>query len=291
MTSTTSGFGPLPTRPSSLLQRHALPRVLLGALMLAAAMALAMLSSELVAKPARLLWPNLLALALMGLAYRFYALKIDRRDPAEFALAGAGRELGLGLLGGLLLVCLVFGALAALGVFRLQGMHGLGLGSLRFAGEMAMVAVFEEILVRGILFKAMERWLGSLPALLASALLFGLAHLPNEGAGLLSTLNVTLAGLFFAAAYLASGRLWLGAGLHFAWNFSAGHLFSAVVSGHKAQAGLLYGELVGPAWLSGGAFGIEASAVTLLLLIAASAPLLLLARRRGRLLPRQGRQG
>ncbi|QPF73920.1 CPBP family intramembrane metalloprotease [Roseateles sp. DAIF2] len=288
MSSLSPNFRPLPTRPS-MLQRHALLRVLLGALLMVAAMPVVMALVGPLPKPMRLLWPNLLSIALMGLAYRFYALRIDRRDPAEFALAGAGRELGLGLLGGLALVCLVFGALAALDVFRLQGMHGLGLASLRFAGEMAMVAVFEDILVRGIVFKAMERWLGSLPALFGSALLFGLAHLPNEGANPLSTLNVTLAGLFFAAAYLASGRLWLGVGLHFAWNFSAGHLFSAVVSGHKAQPGLLYGELVGPTWLSGGAFGIEASAVTLLLLIAATAPLLLIAQRRGRLLPRQGR--
>ena len=286
MTSMMSNTPAVPAQRPSLLRRYALLRVLLGALLVIVAMSVVMVLAEALPRPARLAWPSLLAALLMGLAFRFYALRIDRRDAAEFALAGAPRELALGLLGGALMVGLVFGLLALLGVFTLQGAHPPGLGSLRSAGEMLLVSTFEELLVRGILFKALERWLGSLPALCASALLFGLAHLPNEGATLLSTLNVTVAGMLFAAAYLASGRLWLGIGLHLAWNFCTGHLFSAVVSGHAAEPGLLYGRLDGPAWLSGGAFGVEGSALTLLVLLAATGPLLQLARQRGRLLAR-----
>ncbi|MGN6826727.1 CPBP family intramembrane glutamic endopeptidase [Paucibacter sp. M5-1] len=281
---------PGPEAKPSLLARYALLRVLLGSLMVIAAMSVVMVLAENLPKSARLLWPQLLAAVLMAAAFRFYALRIDRRPATEFASAGAARELGLGLLGGALLVVMVFGALALLNVFHLQGMHPVGLATLKSFGDMTLVAVFEELLVRGILFKALERVLGSVPALLASSLLFGLAHLPNDGATLLSTLNVTVAGILFAAAYLASGRLWLGIGLHLAWNFCAGHLFSAVVSGHKAEAGLLYGQLAGPNWLTGGAFGIEGSVITLLALLGACALLLALAHRRGRLLPRSSRQ-
>lgn len=262
-------------------------RALCGALLVVLAMCVVMVLSEAVPKPLRLFWPSLLACALMLLIYRFYALRLERRAADEFRRDGAAGELALGLLGGWLLVGSVFALLAVLQVFRLQGSQPVPIaGLLRGLGEMLLVASFEEILVRGIIFKAMERAWGSLAGLLVSSLLFGLLHLPNEGATWLSTLNVAVAGALFAAAYLASGRLWLGLGLHFGWNFCVSRLFSATVSGHKSEVGLLHGELSGADWLTGGAFGIEGSAVTLLVLLVVVALLLKLAQRRGRLLAR-----
>lgn len=262
-------------------------RALCGALLVVLAMSVVMVLSEMVPKPLRLLWPSLLASGLMLLAHRFYALRLERRAVAEFRLAGAAGELARGLLGRLLLVSSVFALLAALQVFRLQGSQPVPIADLLVGlGDMLLVASFEEILVRGIVFKAMEQVWGSLAGLLMSSLLFGLLHLPNEGSTWLSTLNVAVAGALFAAAYLASGRLWLGIGLHFGWNFGVSRLFSATVSGHKNELGLFHGELSGADWLSGGAFGIEGSAVTLPVLLAVLAMLLRLAQRRGRLLAR-----
>ena len=108
--------------------------------------------------------------------------------------------------------------------------------------------------------------MGSLGAVLASALLFGLAHLPNEGATALSTLNVAMAGVLFGTAFTVTRRLWLSIALHLSWNFTAGYLFSATVSGQDGQAGLFFGELHGPWWMTGGAFGMEGSVMTLVAL-------------------------
>jgi hypothetical protein len=63
-------------------------------------------------------------------------------------------------------------------------------------------------------------------------------------------------------------ELWLGIGLHLGWNFTASYVFSAVVSGHESRTGLIFGNLSGPDWMTGGAFGIEGSAVTLRALVA-----------------------
>jgi uncharacterized protein len=152
--------------------------------------------------------------------------------------------------------------------------------------DMVLVAFFEEILVRGIVLKALERPLGSVGAVLVSALIFGLAHIPNAGATWLSTLNATIAGVMFGAAFVATGRLWLCIALHLGWNFTASYVFSATVSGHDNQVGLWFGTLTGPTWITGGAFGIEASVVTLVMLCAVAALLLAFAHSRSYLLPR-----
>jgi hypothetical protein len=47
-------------------------------------------------------------------------------------------------------------------------------------------------------------------------------------------------------------------------------VFSSTVSGHAATDGLLHGELAGDALLTGGAFGVEGSLVTLLVIAVAA---------------------
>jgi hypothetical protein len=62
-------------------------------------------------------------------------------------------------------------------------------------------------------------------------------------------------------------------------------VFSVPVSGGKAAAGLLVTERHGPEWLTGGAFGLEASAVAMAVVTVAGLALLALAMRRGRAMP------
>ena len=64
--------------------------------------------------------------------------------------------------------------------------------------------------------------------------------------------------------------------MHFAWNYLFSAVLSLSVSGHEAN-GWLGGALNGPEWLSGGAYGIEASAMALLVWAAAGVLLLRLA--------------
>lgn len=257
-------------------------RAVLGALLLVVAMSVVMVSVESLPKSARLLWPSLLAAVFMVMAYEFYARRIEHRPGDEFSLKRAPLEFGIGLISGAGLVGAVFAALAVLQVFDLQGRHPLSVTALNALSEMVLVAFFEEILVRGIVLKALERPLGSLGAVLLSSLLFGLAHLPNDGATLLSTLNATLAGIMFGTAFIATRRLWLCIALHLGWNFTASYLFSATVSGHEEQAGLFFGRLHGSNWLTGGAFGIEGSVVTAIALAVGTSLLLAFAYTRGR---------
>ena len=149
----------------------------------------------------------------------------------------------------------------------------------------------EEIMFRGILLRHLETMLGTWAALAITSLLFGAAHLGNPDATLFAAFAIAMeAGILLGAAYLVTRRLWLAVGIHAAWNFTQGWVFSIPVSGHAAPLGLLITRRVGPDWLTGGDFGLEASAVALV--VATGAGLLLLHRavRRGDIHPPMWRQ-
>lgn len=79
------------------------------------------------------------------------------------------------------------------------------------------VSLAEEALFRGYLQQRLKQVVGGIPALLLSALLFGLVHLSG---GLLLVIFATLAGLLYGLAWHWSGRLWLATALHFGLNLT-----------------------------------------------------------------------
>ncbi len=270
-----------PGRPG--ITRFSFVRIVLGVLAVVLPVALTMfLVHQLVEKSMRGLWPQLLAATLCVVGYRLYVQRIERRPMAELAGAGAGRELGAGLLLGSLLFAGVIATMAMLGGYRVDGASDWEVLMVPLT-ELVLVALFEETLFRGVLYRNLERSLGSWSALGISSLVFGLAHLPNANVTVAGIAVTVVAGLLFAAAYLVTRRLWLAIGIHFAWNFMSDAIFSVTTSGHPGK-GILKGTTVGPEWLSGGAYGVEASLVTLVALGAVTAALLGLARRRGQLL-------
>ena len=169
------------------------------------------------------------------------------------------------------------------GVYRIDGV-GNAFPLVKQIPEMVLVSVFEELLARGVLFRIAEQAWGSRIALVNSTVLFVAAHLPDE-ISLMGMLVTAAASRAFTAAYQLSRRLWLPMGMHFAWNYLFTAVFSVPVSGHEAQGGV-QGSTVGHASLSGGLYGVEASASALLLWAIASALLLQRAHSRGQFMPR-----
>lgn len=267
-------LSPTTDRPAlgARLMAHPLVRIVLGMVLTFAAVPLTMIvAAKLVDKPYRIAWPQLLAAVLVWFGYRFYVRHVEKRQATELATTGMARELGAGLLAGAALVACTFAVLAALGAYRLDGVNAVGLALLLPLAEMILVGLAEEMVFRGIIFGVTARSLGSKAGIAVSALVFAVAHLPNEGVSLLAVGALLAFGVLQAALYMITGRLWVCIGVHVAWNYSLGQLFSATVSGHAANVGLLRGELAGDAVLTGGAFGIEGSLITMLLIATAAA--------------------
>src|SRR6266487_1517488 len=146
-----------------------------------------------------------------------------------------------------------------------------------------VVAIQEEVIFRGILFRLLERGLGSWIALAISALTFGWFHIANPDASWISSLAIALeAGITLAAAYMLTRNLWLCIGLHWGWNFFEGTVFGYNVSGNSPSV-LVQSYTNGPSIWTGGDFGPEAGLVNLLLSAVLFSALLYLAARRGRI--------
>lgn len=121
-------------------------------------------------------------------------------------------------------------------------------------------AIFEEILVRGIIFRIMEEKLGSYIALIISALIFGALHLANPNATIATAFGLAIqAGLLLGAAFIYSKNLWFPIAIHFAWNFMQSAIYGANVSGNAIKKTLIVSKIEGPDWLTGGEFGPEGS--------------------------------
>jgi uncharacterized protein len=118
--------------------------------------------------------------------------------------------------------------------------------------------VHEEMLFRGYAFQALVRW-NRAGAVLVSSAIFALLHLGNQGIGVVPVVNIFLAGIVLALAVLRWQSLLVAIGAHFAWNVLSGPLLGHEVSGWVPAGRLLETVDRGPAWLTGGTFGIEAS--------------------------------
>jgi membrane protease YdiL (CAAX protease family) len=172
-------------------------------------------------------------------------------------------QLGLGVLIGAALMLIPALILWALGAVAWRANHD-ALAALPTALALfAAVAVTEEVLFRGFLFQRLIDGLGVWPAQLLVAALFVLTHsaaLEDAGAlGYLAGANIFIASLMFGFAFVATRSLAMPIGIHFAANFVQGYVLGFGVSGDQQQ-GFFSPLLKGPDWLTGGAFGLEASA-------------------------------
>jgi hypothetical protein len=200
---------------------------------------------------------NAIKVAVLTAAYWYYVRRIEQRAVTELAGPGALRELARGFVVATGLIAVPVVLLWVAGYYQVQGI-AVSFSLLHLFVGFFSVAVLEELLFRAILFRLLERSFGTVWAIFVSSALFSAVHLLNPHADLLSTVQLLLLGLLFIAAFLATRRLWLCVGLHWGWNYAQGGLFSSPVSGSEAD-GLLQATMSGPAWLTGGDFGIEAS--------------------------------
>lgn len=139
-------------------------------------------------------------------------------------------------------------------------------------GFFFLAAAEEEILYRGYPFQALVQWLGVGPAVVGTSAFFSFRHAINPNIDGVAFLNIFLAGVLLALAYLRTRSLWFPTALHAAWNWTMAAVVDLPVSGLVIIDVPLYDAVeTGMDWWTGGAFGPEgglAATVTLLVGIA-----------------------
>lgn len=174
------------------------------------------------------------------------------------------RDLLVGFAIGFVALAIAVGIAAAAGGLRFSfGGAGVLLPVVRSlvgsAFLLCVAALAEEALFRGYPLQTFSRahlaWLG----ILVTLLFFGYVHLSNPNATLgMTFINTSLAGLWLGIGYLRTRSLWFPLGLHWAWNWALGAFFGLPISGMNLVSNpLLRGNDLGPAWLTGGNYGIE----------------------------------
>ena len=212
--------------------------------------------------------------------YKFY----EKRKITEFSRKGLLKNLGIGILIGAGLQALTIGFIYLKGGYSIVSFNPI----LYLIPPLTMAftsSIFEETIMRGIIFRIMEEKLGSYMALIISALLFGAMHLANPNSSLVAGLGIAIqAGLLLAAAYIYTRNLWFPIAIHFAWNFTQAAIFGANVSGNAISKTLITSKIEGAEWFTGGAFGPEGSLQATIFCSIATIILLVLSHKDGKII-------
>lgn len=138
---------------------------------------------------------------------------------------------------------------------------------------MIVNVIAQQLLLSGYIYGMIRMRVGLIAAVTVSSILFCAYHIMAIQGHWLPALNVVLTATLFCLARELSGGIWLPVGIHAAWNFLLGPVLGLTVSGtDRLGEDWRAFQLNGPAWATGGEFGIEGSApvtIATLLLIAA----------------------
>jgi membrane protease YdiL (CAAX protease family) len=183
------------------------------------------------------------------------------------------RDLLIGCVLGFVALAVAVAIATAAGGLRFS-IGGSALGIVRsLVGSAVLLfvaALAEEAIFRGYSLQTLTRARLALFGLILTSLPFGVVHLsnPNVVPGV-TFANTVLAGIWLGVAYLRTRSLWFPLGVHWAWNWALGGFFGLPISGMNLISNpLLKGNDVGPAWLTGGSYGIEGGVACTLALVA-----------------------
>lgn len=226
---------------------------------------------------------------------------LDRRPLADFGFHFCSEwwiDLGFGLALGAFLMLFIFSLEYLAGWVTITGTFQCNMKGLPFWTGLAMsivlflcVGIYEEAFSRGYHLRNIAEGLafsaiGAKKALVLgwvlSSAIFGVLHIGNPAASLISTINIAIAGLLLGVGFVLTGELAIPIGLHITWNFFQGNVFGFPVSGTTPFVSFIGIQQSGPELLTGGSFGPEAGVIGLLAMLLGGLLIVLWIRRRYR---------
>jgi membrane protease YdiL (CAAX protease family) len=163
----------------------------------------------------------------------------------------------------------VWAGLDALGMMGLGGMKVAGLAlhgatlvfaTLGWAGANLVVGISEEFWYRSYFLQTLWKSLGFWPAAVTISLIFTSDHFfYKNGENLYDVVSLLGFGLFTCFTVLRTGSLWFAVGAHAAFDFVQLFVIGTPNGSQIPVNHLLNVSFPGPAWLTGGRLGTEAS--------------------------------
>lgn len=173
----------------------------------------------------------------------------------------------------------IMAGVVALGMFLLGGMqvngfaiHGrtLLLSALAWLGANICVGIAEELWFRSYVQQTLWKSIGFWPASIVIALIFAAEHyFFKPGENVWDVITLASLSLLLSYSMLRIGTLWFAVGFHIAFDYMQLFVIGTPNGDQVPVARLLNVSFNGPAWLTGGVLGTEASflmypAITLL---------------------------
>ena len=216
---------------------------------------------------------NKIAFLSAGITSAFLTIAIFRKfiDKKDFKSMGFDFrnrlfDLLLGLAVGTILISIGFIVLVIFGYLEVISFNFDANWLIGYIVLMALVALHEEVLLRGYLLNSFMNVSNKYVSLVISSLIFAALHLLNPNISIIPIVNLFLAGIFLGISYIHSKNLWFPMSLHFSWNFIQGPILGFQVSGQEVHP-LISHQISGNTLITGGEFGFEGSLIATILIL------------------------
>jgi membrane protease YdiL (CAAX protease family) len=175
-----------------------------------------------------------------------------------------GTRTGEGALAGIVMAGAVAAGMWLLGGIQIQGLAtagpALALSAIAWLGANILVGVAEEFWFRSYFLQTLWKSIGFWPASTVIALLFAADHyFFKTGENIWDVITLVSLSLMMCYAVLRTGTLWFAVGFHISFDYMQLFVIGTPNGARLPQGRLLDASFHGPAWLTGGVLGTEAS--------------------------------
>jgi uncharacterized protein len=195
--------------------------------------------------------------------------RIERRRFGVYGLPARSAFRGDFWMGGLAGFCSI--SLALLGIFvrggfRISGVairgNTIAVAAVEWGLAFVLVGLAEEFSFRGYLQYTLTTGMGFWPSAALLSVLFAVSHARNPGESRPGLISIVGFALLFCLFLERRGTLWLAVGFHTGWDWGQTFFYGVPDSGLPPYHNLFNCSFSGPAWLTGGTVGPEASVFT-----------------------------
>lgn len=222
---------------------------------------------------------NYLSAIILLTGYFYLSRLIEKRKPTELSRKYLYRDLLSGIFGGFGAISLAILVLYLVGDYHVSGSSGYAFFVVPLSGIFIAV-LLEELLFRGAIYRALEISLGTTWSLIIVSVVFTAAHLFNPNVSILSVVVLFVFSWTHCILFTLTKRVWLPFSFHLGWNL-AQPFYGSNLSGHDAGF-VIKAKFEGPKLLTGTAFGIEDSVLSILILLLISIPITLYCYKNGK---------
>lgn len=225
-----------------------------------------------------------ISILVLLIGYHFLFRILDKREIKELSLKQLPKEIFEGFIWGFFTISFSIGVLYLLGYYKVLS-FSLDNYTLALFTKLLLAALIEELFHRGLVFREVEKWLGTHIGILL-VMLIEIWHIFNPNATLFSLSLYLCWGFTMSMLFVYTKRIWLPFFFHIGWNF-AQPFYGSNLTGLNDMGTIINSKFEGPILFTGGAVGIENSIITVVLLLSIGIYLYYLSKKEGKIITRK----